>query len=82
MTAIKKYLNLKKNVEEAERKANQAEGALGQVMKQLKNEFDCTTLQAAEKKDKKLQNQVSVAEEEFENAVEEFEEKWSDQLQE
>ena len=80
MTTINKYLKLKENVEQAVRKANQAEGALNQIMKQLKNEFDCVVLQEAEKKYKKLQRQARMAKEEFENAIEEFEKKWSNQL--
>ena len=82
MTTIDKYLKLKENVEKAERKANQAEGALGQVMKQLKDEFGCTTLAFAEKKHKKLQKQAEEAENTFGNAIEKFEEKWSGKLQE
>ncbi len=80
MTAINKYLELKENVEEAERQANQAEGALGQVMKQLKTEFGCSTIEAANKKLKKLQQQVNVAEKSFNTAVEVFEEKWENEL--
>ncbi len=82
MSTINKYLKLKENVEDAERKANQAEGGLSQIMKQFKTEFDCTTLEAAEKKHKKLQKQAETAKEKFENEIEKFNEKWEDKLEE
>ena len=81
MTVLKDYTNLKENVEEAEREANKAEGALEQVMKRLKKEFGCTTLEAADKKYGKMKKQAESAKEKFEKAVEEFEEKWSDELE-
>lgn len=75
-TKLQKYMDLKKSVKEAERKANQAEGALQQVTKQLKKEFGCTSLEAAERKLKLLEKQKQKADIEFENDVAEFEEDW------
>ncbi len=51
-------------------------------MRQLKKDFNCSTLEAAEKKLKLLENQEQTAEAAFEEAVEEFEEKWGDELEE
>ena len=59
---------------------DKAEGALQQVMKQLKEKFGCTTLEAAKKKLKLLKKQGQEAEVEFDKAVEEFEEEWNDKL--
>ena len=73
---LKKYMNLKKRVEQAQQEANRAEGALEQVMKQLKEEFGCITLEDAKKKLKSLEKQEQKARTDFEEAMEEFEEKW------
>ncbi len=73
---LDKYLKLKKKVELAQTEADQAEGALGEVMKQLKKQFDCNTLKEAKKKLKQLEKQKETSKEEFEEAVEKFEEDW------
>lgn len=76
------YLRLKKKVESAQQQADQAEGALGEVMKQLKKEFGCTTLKEAKKKLKQLERQKESSKEDFETAVEKFEDDWSEKLEE
>ncbi len=78
MSTIQKYMELKRKVEKAQQKADKAEGALEQVMKQLKEEFDCPTLESAKKKLKLLKAQEEKAKDAFEEAVEEFEEKWDE----
>ncbi len=82
MADLKKYIELKRKVETAQQKADRAEGALQQVMKQLKSEFGCTTLDAAKKKLLLLTKQESKAKKEFDSAVKEFEEKWEDEIEE
>ena len=77
---LEKYLTLKKKVESAQTEADQAEGALGEVMKQLKKEFECDTLKEAKKKLKQLEKQKESSKEEFEEAVEKFEDDWSEEI--
>lgn len=79
MTALQKYTRLKKRVDEAQQAADKAEGALGQVMKQLKADFGCSTLKEAERKLKALGKQEAAAKKDFDEAVEEFEENWPDE---
>ena len=79
MSELKRYVDLKRKVEQAQQNADRADGALEQVTKRLKNEFGCPTLAAAKKKLKLLEKQEERALTEFENAVEEFEEEWSDE---
>ncbi len=76
MTELKKYLDLKRKVEQAQQKADKAEGAFEQIMKQLKEKFECATLKAAKLKLALLKKQEQKALTEFEDAVEEFEEEW------
>ena len=75
-TKLDKYLQLKKKVEAAQQKADQAEGALGEIMKQLKRDFDCSTLAEAKKKLKHLEKQEASSKKEFDAAVEKYEEDW------
>ena len=80
MSRLDNYLELKKKVEQAQQRADKAEGALGQTMKRLKEELDCSTLKEAESKLKSLQKKGIELKEKFEEAKENFEEKWDDRL--
>jgi len=75
---LDKYLALKRRVESAQQKADQADGAIGEVMKQLKKEFGCSTLNEAKRKLKQLEKQEVESKEKFDSAVEKFEEDWPD----
>lgn len=76
---LARFSQLKTKVEEAERRANKAEGALGEVKSRLKKEFDCDSLESAEKELKKLNKQMFKAKTEFDDALETFEEEWEDE---
>ncbi len=78
---LKKYMKLKKDVEVSRQRADREQGALDQLMKTLKKDFNCTTLKQAQKKLKNLQEQEVEAKEEFVEVMEEFEEKWEEKLQ-
>ncbi len=75
---LNKYLALKKRVEDATKQVDQADGAIGEVMKQLKREFDCSTLNEAKRKLKQLEKQEVESKEKFDSAVEKFEKDWPD----
>jgi len=76
MSELKKYVDLKRRVEQAQQKADKAEGALEQVMEQLKEKFGCSTLKDAKKKLTLLKEQEQEIKIKFEDALEEFEENW------
>ena len=80
MTDIEKYTELKRKVEVANQKYNKAVGATGQLLKQLKSEFDCSTLEQAKEKLKKLKKQEQTSEAELKEALQKFEDKWNDRL--
>jgi hypothetical protein len=69
---------LKQRVETAQQEADKAEGALGEVMKQLQREFDCRTLADAKRKLKQLRRKEEASEKEFEDALEKFEDTWDE----
>lgn len=77
---LDKYLALKERVETAQQQVSKAEGALGEIMKQLKKEFGCNTLKEAKRKLKHLEKQKALSKEEFDTAVEKFEEDWPEEL--
>lgn len=79
MSTLKKYMELKRKVEQAQQKADKAEGALEQVMKQLKKDFDCPTIRDAKKKWSLLKKQEEKMKGTFEEALEEFERKWEEE---
>ena len=79
MAKLDKYLSLKKRVETAQQEADQAEGAEKEVMKQIKDEFDCSTLNEAKRTLKQKRKQEVDSKEKFDTAFEKFEEDWSDE---
>jgi len=52
--------------------------SVAEVMKQLKKEFGCSTLNEAKRKLKQLEKQEVESKEKFDSAVEKFEEDWPD----
>lgn len=76
MSNLDRYLEIKERVEKAQKKANKAQGALEQVMKQLKSEFGCSTLPQAKKKLKTLQKETNKAKEVAEAGVNKFAKKY------
>jgi len=78
MSNLKRYMELKRRTEQAQQEADRAEGALEQIRKQLKKEFDCDTLEEAKKKLRLLEKQSQKAEVEFGNLMDKFEQEWPD----
>lgn len=80
MDILEKVADLKKQVEIAKQKAHKAEGALEQTLKQIQEDFHCSSLDEAEKKLKTIQEEYNTAQKEFNKELEAFEEKWADVL--
>ena len=78
---LKQYENLKAQVEEAQRKVSQAEGALNQLTLQLKNEFNCDTLEQAEALLKQLVEKSEKLSEKHDLLLAKFE-KWKEKMEE
>lgn len=79
MAKLDKYLSLKTRVETAQQEADQAEGAEKEVMKQIKTEFGCNTLNDAKRMLKQKRKQEADSKEKFDIAFEKFEEDWPDE---
>ena len=80
MISVDRFNELKKSADDARRAAAQAEGAQRQLMQQLADEFDCQTLETAERKAAKLEKEAKAAERRAEELLEEFEETWGEKL--
>ena len=78
MPKLDKYIRLKESVESAQQEADQAEGAEKEVMKQIKDEFNCRTLGDAQRELKRMRKQEVASKAKFDNAFEQFEEDWPD----
>ena len=80
MNQLDKLSKLKKQAESAQREADKAQGALEQILSQLKEDFDCETLEDAETLLDKLGEKERTKAEAFDTALAEFEEKYGDKL--
>lgn len=80
MADLKRYNELKEKVEDAQKKADRAQGNLDQIMRQLKSDFDCDDLEEAKEVLGKLEKELEETESEFDEAISGFEEKWGDKL--
>ena len=74
--AVREYLKLKKDVEDAQQRVSKAEGSLESEMRSLKNKFGCSTLEEAEKMLKSEKKNKSELLESLEEEVEGYQEKW------
>jgi hypothetical protein len=70
---LKKYQQLKDKVDQHQRDADRAAGALEQLMVQLKDKFGCKTLNAAKAKATILEEEAEAAEGVYNRALAEFE---------
>jgi len=73
---LKKYESLKTKADAAQSAADKASGARDQLMKQLKRDFDCSSISDAETKLSRLEKQEKKAEAALVEAIEAYEEKW------
>ncbi len=77
---LAKYQRFKTEIEEVRRAQDRAQGAKAQVLKRLKDEHDCPSLDEAETKYQLLVKQQAVSEAEFVAELEAFETEWKEKL--
>jgi predicted nucleic acid-binding Zn-ribbon protein len=75
-------LDLKKDIDTAKTNTAQLEGQKKELMKQLKENWDCETIAEAEKKLKKLQTKYKETEEQIADGIAELQEKYLDKKEE
>ena len=79
MSELDRYTQLKTQQTRAKESATRAEGAIGELMKQLKEQFDCDTLKDAKAKYRTLKESEVQLEEELKAALDIYTEKWDGQ---
>jgi len=80
MSDLEKFAALKKKVATMQRNADKAQGALDRLQSELEEEFDCKTIEEAEKLLKRLVKDEKAAGKAFSKALAKFEEDWSEDL--
>lgn len=78
MNRLEKYTELKNKVDKLKQNKSRAEGALAQIKTQLKEKFGCTSLKMAKAKLVALKRKGKKVSDEFDKAVEKFEERWDE----
>lgn len=73
---LEEYQRLKRKADEAQKQADKAKWEREQLMKQLKTEYDCSTLKEAEKLLKTMEDQLQDAEKDYDQAKREFLDQW------
>ena len=77
---IKKFEQLKRQVDAIKSDVSRAEGALAEYMKTLKKDHGCSTLKEAEAKLKVVNAKAKKAQEKFDTVMAAFMDRWGDEL--
>jgi len=80
-TNLDKYLALKKQIRRVQQQGDEAKGAGDETMKQIKDEFGCTTLKQAKVKRKQLRKCKISSKRKLDIAIEQFEKDWPDETE-
>ncbi len=78
---IGRFQKFTEQIQEFQREVDKAKGVLDHLLKRLLTEFDCDSLEAATKLLKKKEKTAKDAESKFEEALDEFEERWGETLE-
>ncbi|MFA5934991.1 MAG: hypothetical protein WC827_03850 [Candidatus Paceibacterota bacterium] len=70
----KGLLQLKQDIDEAKNSVNQLKGQQTALLKQLKDEWGCSSIEEAEKRIKKMQKEIETLDASIETGLEELEE--------
>jgi hypothetical protein len=79
---VKRFEDLKSDVEKLQRDIHRSEGALTQQKQRLKQDFDCDSVDEAETMLEKMKEDCRKIEEKYNEKLEEFEQEWKGQLDE
>ena len=79
---LERYQKMKKNVDALRVNANRAAGKVEQLMIQLQEKHDCSTIGEAQKKLKKLEKDKIRLKKDFDTKYKLFEAEWGEKLEE
>jgi len=72
----KRLLELKKSIDEAKTKSAELEGTRKHLMKELKDDWECSSLEEAEEKVKTMEEKIQKLNQTISDGVQELEEKY------
>ena len=73
----KQLLNLKEEINEAKTKVSELTGEKQALLRQLKEQYACKTIEEAQKKVKSIQKEIEQLEKNIEQGIEELETKYN-----
>jgi predicted nucleic acid-binding Zn-ribbon protein len=76
------FSTLRRRVANAKTDRDRAAGSLQAAMERLNSDFECRTIAEAEKKLEEMQREAEKAEQDFAEAVANFEQEWDEQQRE
>ena len=82
MTNLKRFVQLKEQIDALQRRADKAAGSAETIVRQLKSEFGVKSIEEAKTLLAKMERDEAKAEREYENALRDFEAKYGDMLKE
>ena len=74
----RKFQELRRQFKAAEKEANQAQGQLDELMRQLQDEFNCSTVEEAEELLARWRKDELRLTERYNQRLKKFEDKWKD----
>ena len=80
-TDLKHFLDLKEQAEKLRSSLDRDLGALDQLNRRLQDEFGCEDLEGAEELLEKFQKREVEAQQQYEEALATFEERWAKQME-
>lgn len=80
MNKLERYNQLAREIKAHQTELDRADGALRQLMSQLKDEFGCKTIKDAKAKKKQLVQQQKQLDEEAERMADDFEKQFGDRI--
>ncbi len=78
MIDVRRWEKLKRDVDDMQREVSRAEGSLSTLLKRLEDQFGCKTEEEGRKLLQKMERKQEKIEDQFKDALEEFEEKWKE----
>ena len=73
---LEQYQEMKDKIDKLQRDKDRAEGALSEMMKELNDKYECTTIEEAEQLALQLKREARQLEKDYEEAMEQFQAKW------
>lgn len=79
---IQEFTKLKDKADKLKSEVDKAQGAIEQSMRELKDKFECETIEEAEQLLEELEKQVALLTKNYDDSLVKFKEEWEEKLEE